>query len=133
MSDSNPFSFAPLSDEQIRQYLRDNGSPEHIVRSGRAGLIERWQTFVQEVESGYHFGLEDYRNDLDLRGIIEHTGLAADPAVVAADEKLRPLLQPAANRIWESSAGEPFWDFGYPKRSGRDLQRDLKREGLWSD
>ncbi len=133
MSDSLPPSPATLTDEQIRQYLRDNGSPEHIVRAGRDGLIERWQKFVQEVESGYHFGLEDYRNDLDIRGIIENVGLSADPAVVAADEKLRPLLHPASNRVWESCAGEPFWDFGYPKRSGRDLQHDLKREGLLGD
>jgi hypothetical protein len=133
MSDKNVPSPPPLTDEQVRQHLRDNGSPEHIVRAGRAGLIERWQKFVQEVEAGYHFGLEDYRNDLDLRGIIENVGLSDDPAVVAADEKLKPLLVPAANRIWESCAGEPFWDLGYPKKSGRDLQHDLKREGLLGD
>lgn len=130
MSDLKPTPPTPLTDEQIRQYLRDNGSPEHIVRAGREGLIQRWQKFVHEVEVGYHFGLEDYRNDLDLRGIIDSVGLADDPAVVDADEKLKPLLVPAAGRVWESCAGEPFWDFGYPKRSGRDLQHDLKREGL---
>lgn len=123
----------PVNDEQIRQYLRDNGSPEHIVRLGREGLIERWQKFVEEVERGYHFGLEDYRNDLDLRGVIENLGLSADPAVVAADERLRPLLHPAEQRIWESCGGEPFWDFGYPKRPARELLHDLKREGLLSD
>jgi hypothetical protein len=130
MPDPNPTSSTRFTDEQIRQYLRDSGSPEHIVRAGRGGLIERWQKFVQEVEGGYHFGLEDYRNDLDLRGIIENVGLSGDAAVIAADEKLKPLLVPTANRIWESCSGEPFWDFGYPKRSGRDLQHDLKREGL---
>lgn len=133
MSDSKLPSPVPHTDEQIRQYLRDNGSPEHIVNAGRGGLIERWQKFVQEVEAGYHFGLEDYRNDLDLRGIIESVGLSTDPAVIAADERLQPLLQPAANRVWESCAGEPFWDFAYPKRCSRDLQRDLKKEGLWSE
>ena len=132
MSDT-PVPHHPLNDEQIRQYLRDNGSPEHIVRGGRAGLLERWRKFVEEVEHGYSFGIEDYRNDLDLRGIIENLGLASDPTVVAADDSLRPLLQPANRRVWESCAGEHFWDFGYPKHSSRDLQDDLKREGLWNE
>ena len=64
-----------MTDEEMAAYLRENGYPEHIVRAGRAGLIERWAKFVAEVERGYKFGLEDYRNDLDLRGIIAMLGL----------------------------------------------------------
>ncbi len=41
-------------------------------------MIERWGKFVAEVERGYRFGLEDYRNDLDLRGIIAMLGLDAE-------------------------------------------------------
>ena len=59
-----------MTDEEMIAYLRENGYPEHVVRAGRTGLIERWGKFVGEVERGYKFGLEDYRNDLDLRGII---------------------------------------------------------------
>src|SRR5665213_2250029 len=59
-----------MTDEEMAAYLRENGYPEHVVRAGRAGLIERWAKFVAEVERGYRFGLEDYRNDLDLRGIV---------------------------------------------------------------
>ena len=64
-----------MTDDEMVEYLRDNGYPEHIVRAGRAGLIERWRKFVEEVEHGYKLGLEDYRNDLDLRGIIAMFGL----------------------------------------------------------
>lgn len=119
-----------LTDEQIIEYLRENGSPPHIVRAGRAGLLQRWQKFVGEVEQGYQLGLEDYRNDLDLRGIIETLGLAGGEATRNADLRLAALLLPAARRVWESCEGDPFWDFGYPKNASHDLLSDLRRERL---
>jgi hypothetical protein len=119
-----------FTDEQIVDYLRDNGSPPHIVRGGRAGLIARWQKFVSEVEAGYQLGLEDYRNDLDLRGIIETLGLAGDEATRNADERLAAMLTPAAKRLWESCDGDPFWDFGYPRNASGELLADLRREGF---
>ena len=66
-----------MTDDEMTAYLRENGYPEHVVRAGRNGLIERWGKFVGEVERGYKFGLEDYRNDLDLRGIISMLGMDA--------------------------------------------------------
>ncbi len=76
-----------MTDEQMVAYLRDNGYPEHVVRAGRAGLIDRWRKFVESVERGYKLGLEDYRNDLDLRGIIAMVGLDADVQDWIADSK----------------------------------------------
>ena len=70
-----------LTDQQIEEYLSENGSPPHVVRAGRAGLIKRWREFVGEVEKGYRLGLDDYRNDLDLRGILATLGLDDDPGV----------------------------------------------------
>jgi len=32
--------------------------------------------------------------------------------------------------VWESSAGDRFWDFGYPKNAAGELLEDLKAEGL---
>ena len=117
-----------MNDEQMATYLRENGYPEHIVRAGRAGLIERWRKFVEEVERGYRFGLEDYRNDLDLRGIIAMLGL--DSEVKDLDQRLDALLTAREKRVWESSASDPFWDFGHPVNAGPDLMQDLKNEGL---
>ena len=76
-----------MTDEQMAAYLRENGYPEHVVRAGRAGLIDRWRKFVESVEHGYKLGLEDYRNDLDLRGIIAMLGL--DSEVQALDQEIR--------------------------------------------
>ncbi len=59
-----------MSDAAVQAYLRENGYPDHIVRDGRAGLVRGWRAFVEQVERGYPLGLEDYRNDLDLRGIL---------------------------------------------------------------
>jgi len=118
-----------VNDSEILAYLQENGYPEHLAREGRLGLVRRWREFVEQVERGYRLGLEDYRNDLDVRGILELAG-AVDPEVQALDERLRGLLIPAQRRVWESAPGDPFWDFGYPRNAGEELAADLKTEGL---
>jgi hypothetical protein len=117
-----------MTDEEMISYLRENGYPEHVIRAGRKGLIERWGKFVGEVERGYKFGLEDYRNDLDLRGIISMLGM--DREVSDLDKRFEALLTGREKRIWESSGTDPFWDFGYPANAGKALLEDIKKEGL---
>jgi hypothetical protein len=113
----------------VDEYLRENGYPEHVVREGRAGLVRKWREFVEQVERGYKLGLEDYRNDLDVRAILAQAG-AEDKEVVALDERLKKLLIACEKRVWESAPGEPFWDFGYPRNAGPDLLEDLRSEEL---
>jgi hypothetical protein len=117
-----------VTDQEMAAYLRENGYPEHVVRAGRAGLIDRWSKFVAEVERGYRFGLEDYRNDLDLRGIIAMLGMDAE--VSDLDRCFESLLTARDRRVWESNADDPFWDFGYPSNAGSQLMQDLANEGL---
>jgi len=74
-----------MTDQELADYLRENGYPEHVCRAGRAGLLARWSKFVDEVEGGYKLGLEDYRNDLDLRAVIALAGLDAEAR--AGDER----------------------------------------------
>jgi hypothetical protein len=113
----------------VDEYLRENGYPEHVVREGRTGLVRKWREFVEQVERGYRLGLEDYRNDLDVRAILAQAG-AEDEEVVALDERLKKLLVACEKRVWESAPGEPFWDFGYPRNAGPDLLEDLRGEEL---
>ena len=80
-----------MTDAQVRHYLSENGYPQHVVREGRAGLLRRWREFVEQVERGYSLGIEDYRNDLDVRGIIA-LAKADDAEVHALDERLQELL-----------------------------------------
>lgn len=118
-----------MTDAQVRHYLSENGYPEHIVREGRAGLLRRWREFVEQVERGYSLGIEDYRNDLDVRGIIA-LAKADDAEVHALDERLRKLLTATGVRVWESGPEDAFWDFGYPRNTGPDLIEDLRNEKL---
>jgi hypothetical protein len=111
----------------LDEYLRENGYPEHVVREGRAGLVRQWRIFVEQVERGYPFGLEDYRNDLDARAILA-LARAEDDEVLALDERLKKLLTACDKRVWESAPGEPFWDFGYPRNAGPDLLHDLRND-----
>jgi hypothetical protein len=118
-----------VSGGEVQAYLRENGYPEHVVREGRAGLVRRWREFVEQAERGYKLGLEDYRNDLDLRGILLQAG-AEDEEVLALDERLKQVLEPAKRRVWESTPGDPFWDYGYPQNAGQALREGLIEEGL---
>jgi hypothetical protein len=119
-----------MTDEELAVYLEDNGYPEHIIAGGAAGLIRRWCEFASEVEQGYRYRLDDYRHDLDIRGVLALTGLEDNAAVQAADDRLRALLTHTGQRVWESTPGEPFWDFGYPRNAGGRLRRDLAAAGL---
>lgn len=118
-----------MTDSEITAYLADNGYPPHIVREGRAGLIRRWREFVEQVERGYRLGLEDYRNDLDVRAILRLAGAEEDAEVQALDARLKRLLSGTA-RVWESAPGDPWWDFGYPANAGAELLSGLREAGL---
>ena len=118
-----------MTDEEVQAYLEQNGYPEHVVRGGRDGLARRWREFVEQVERGYSLGLEDYRNDLDTRAILALVGGETDE-VRTLDGRFEKMLTARTVRVWESGAGDPFWDFGYPKNAGEDLNEDLAAEGL---
>jgi hypothetical protein len=119
-----------MTDQEIRHYLKDNGYPAHVVKAGRKGLLKRWNDFVAEVERGYKLGLEDYRNDLDVRSILAL--LKLDKEVAEPDARLKKILVHTGKRVWETD-GDPksaFWILGYPKNAAGDLLADLRVEGL---
>jgi hypothetical protein len=112
-----------MDEAAIQQYLEDNGYPAHVVAAGAAGLVRRFRDFVSEVESGYSYGLHDYRNDLDIRGLIALFGL--DSEVTDEDGRLNGMLIDREKRVWESGSDNGYWDFGYPRNAGRWLMREL--------
>ena len=118
-----------MTDAEIQEYLQDNGYPEHIWRAGRDGLVARWRKFVEEVERGYRFGLEDYRNDLDLRAILEMIGTHGSD-LDDLDSRFQAMLIAQEKRVWESGPDDPWWDFGYPKNAKGDLKADLQSEEI---
>jgi hypothetical protein len=118
-----------MSLDRVKEYLADNGYPPDLVEGGREGLIRRYREFVAQVEQGYKSGLEDYKNDLDLRMVISHAK-AEDGEVRELDERLKKMLKASKRRLWETGPGKPFWDFGYPSNASGELLRNLQWEGL---
>ena len=57
------------------------------------------------MERGYKFGLEDYRNDLDLRGIIAMLGLDAE--VSDLDHRFEALLIDRDKRFGKARPPSP--------------------------
>lgn len=117
-----------MTDDKIRELLEEYGYPPHIAKKGRAGLVEAWRKFVEQAERGYRFGLYDYRNDLDTRGVIARLGL--DEEVQPLDERFRKTLIHTDRKVWESNTEDAFWIYGYPRNSSTELLEDLKAEGL---
>jgi len=122
-----------LTRQLINRKGLDKDSQPMVYEIGVKEVIEMPPGTVKKGEViltlGYPLGLEDYRNDLDVRGVLALTDVQ-DPEVLALDERFRQLLRPTRGRIWESAPGNPFWDFGYPATAGPDLIADLTSEGL---
>ena len=65
--------------DPVREYLRDKGCAEHVVKGGFGGLVRDWESTVASIVRGYEFGLDDYLNDLDGRQLISEVMEIADP------------------------------------------------------
>jgi len=112
------------NDDSVRALLRDRGAAPHVVSGVADALIAGWKRFVDRVEAGYKFGLDDYRNDLDMRGLIEAAGLA--DRVAEEDRRFRAALTRTDVAVWSSDQPNAFWVNGYPANASGELLEDLK-------
>jgi len=117
-----------MTDEQVINYLRENGYPEQICSEGRQGLTRRWREFVADVEQGYTLSFFDYCNELDVRALIESCGMGDE--VREEDARFASMLTAKERRVWDSGLPNGFWDFGYPRNAEGDLLEDLKAAKL---
>jgi len=117
-----------LSNDSVRGILRARGVAQHTVSGGAAGLIEAWRDFVAQVERGYPLGLEDYRNDLDLRTLIEVAQIG--PEVAEEDARFRRMLTGTDRAVWSSDVPHAFWVMGYPSNAAGELLADLRAESF---
>ena len=111
-----------------RDLLRKRGVAPYVLQGGADQLVNRWRAFVESVERGYTMGLDDYRNDLDIRTLLAAAGLSAE--VADEDARLRSLLVNTRQAVWESDAPGAFWVCGYPRNAGAELLADLRAQGL---
>lgn len=93
-----------------------------------AALVAKWKAFVEAVEKGYGFGLYDYRNDLDVRSLLDAGGVGAQ--VAGLDQRFEACLTAKKIKIWESDVAAAFWCYGYPRKTNAEFKQDLKAEGL---
>ena len=118
-----------MSDSEIKAFLKEHGYPDHLVKGGKKGLIEGWDKVVEQIEHGYSFQLEDYRNDLDLRALISRLGLESE--VEDADARFRKLLVFTESSVWDCEDNpDAFWLYGYPRNATGSLLEDLRAEGF---
>jgi hypothetical protein len=129
--------------DAVSEYLARRKMPPHVIGLGLAGLIADWERVADEVADGYELGLDDYRNDLDLRQILHEVQRDVPEAwtdplkkrLQAADRHLRTHLVAQATCIWGEkaaaehrwTAAENWWYFHRPRRPGAELARDLAR------
>lgn len=114
--------------DPVSAFLEQHGAARHLIQGGAEGLISRWQAFVAQAETGYPLGIEDYRNDLDLRSLIALAGIAE--RVSSEDARFRSLLTRTETELWSSEAPDPWWTRGYPGNAGPLLLEDLRAEDL---
>jgi hypothetical protein len=114
--------------DAVRKILLERGAAAHVVRGGAEGLIAAWRRFVDQVEAGYPLGLDDYRNDLDVRTLIGAAGL--NDEVAGEDARLRRMLVHTDVAVWSSDIPNAFWVLGYPGNASGELLSELKASAL---
>ena len=130
-------------EDPVREFLEARGCPEHIVDGGLDGLLERWESAVDDVDEIYPLGLDDYLDDMDIRELIEGAVLAAPPEARRAalkrlekmDARMTKLLVPSGRCLWGSDLAEQhdwtpqrnWWYFMQPREPGPELKEDLEK------
>jgi|ERR1700682_2011642 len=121
-----------MTEQQIKDYLKNRGCPEIVWQGGSARLTKDWQEFVAEVEKGYcpDCLIDEYWNDLDTRELIHDIGY--DDSVTEADGRFRAML--TATNIKHHHRGRntdyDFWNYGYPKNATGFFLEEIKRHIL---
>jgi hypothetical protein len=104
-----------------------------------AWLLDRWQRFVGEVESGFRHRLDEYTYELSLRDEIE-TIIKSVPesfaneirhCVALSDDRFRFATRATAKPLLPTVEGpDKYWWSRVPKLLHHQLLEDLKAEGI---
>jgi hypothetical protein len=124
-------------DAVVEQLRTAHGWADHITGDR---LLRSWAQFVEGVERGYDFGIEEYSNDLDVRRLLDDVLAASSPNLRAALEAwAKPLDALFYAATFEADAGSPSsaspdpswrWHRRVPRHPGDDLFDDLASLGL---
>jgi hypothetical protein len=102
-------------------------------------LIDRWSSFVRDVEDGYAFSIYDYTNDLSVRDILDSLASRVPESIKiqianelkeADDRFTRATRQVSASILnGVSSALGDRW-VRIPKKLMEELRSDLESDGI---
>lgn len=108
-----------------------------MTRAKAERRLADWEQFATSLFDGYEFGLDDYRNDLDGRRLLDDAALddAQRRRLDAADAVVRAATDAAAVCVWGSQVaaserfepGRHWFYFRVPKQPGDELAADLRR------
>jgi hypothetical protein len=106
-------------------------------------LLVRWQQFADSLAGGYEFDLDDYLNDLDVRGSLADAMRSLDAVAAAAlqaqlrgpDGLVQRATEPVEICLWGSANAalhgyDPathWWYYAAPRRRSAAFERDLAR------
>ena len=130
-----------MSNDAVRDFLRESGCGLHVIEKGLVGLVESWERVVRSVEDGYLLSLDDYLNDLDARQLLEEALTAASPAdlqkfeerIQRADDQMKSLTTRTAICLWSDEVAEEegwtpkknWWYYARPADADPDLLAEI--------
>ena len=117
---------------KLRQYFAERGYSERVIEGGLRYLLDRWRSLVERLPRGYDRGIDEYRDDLDCRSIIEEAMPWLEPTERAAvatetealDEQFRSATSPSAVPAMRTAADGQWWLYRFPP--GLSLPRAAK-------
>lgn len=140
-----PGLIVDLGLDKIAKDMLSMRSSYYVVEGGILKLIDDWKRFVIECENGYSGMIEEYRNELDgrflIQTIVDDVGdnnlvESIEREIKSFDERFRSLLTDTDKCIW-GKPGEKkfnrikhFWYFGILKNAKGDLLQGAKDEGF---
>lgn len=136
-------------EDPIRDYCRQTGWDEEMIRGTFDYLLEQWEIFVKKVVSGTYWGRNDYLYDLGFRDYLERLIDFAGDAVPSGirermyqlDVKLQSVLEPfSMGSIWgaefsnEVYSREKHWYYfmvpTYTSEAWEEEVRDIRRKRM---
>jgi hypothetical protein len=107
---------------------------------GPAGIMEKWQKFVRQVEDGYQLSIHDFTHELSLRDTLEEIKNAVPSRL---GQEIEATLRPWDERFYSATrfSSKPIdfaadeglaeWWFRIPLRAGAAIEGYLLAEGFY--
>lgn len=130
-----------MSEDAVRDFLRESGCGQHVIEKGLPGLVESWEKVVQAIDEGYMLSLDDYLNDLDSRQLLGEALGVASPAEIEkfetriqlADDQMKSLTTRCSVCLWGDEVAEEegwtpkknWWYYARPVQADRDLLAEI--------